>query len=98
MFPTPTLPDEPGCLCVLIHAGTFPALTGPCTLTYGGQTFQATVGTNDPSVWRCTVWVGGTVYVAELKSDVPTPPNLTELMMHLAEHHDLWKIKASSTP
>lgn len=80
-----------GSICLLKHRGTMPSTTWngePPTKTVNGIPFVGSVGTNDPSIWTCALWIDGKFWKAELKSDfrLDTPPSHHELRSHLQEH------------
>lgn len=68
-----------GALSKLIHPGSFPASS-----KLGGTT----IGTNDPAIWQHLLWFDGTVWAAELKSDVLRHVSTLE---ELRSHFDRWQ-------
>jgi hypothetical protein len=97
MRPNP-IPQEPGCLSVLLHPGTFPT-----QICFEAFTFVAgkiipkgipvigSIGTNDPAIWRHVIWWGGRAFEAKLKSDLSGyHASFESLRDHYLQHPDVW--------
>ena len=97
MVPYP-IPDEPGCLSVLLHAGTFPSAVHlsffPIVagkVAKKGIPLIGTVGTNDPAIWRHVIWWGGRAFEAKLKCDVSGyHTSFESLKSHYDQHPEVW--------
>ena len=90
MYPNP-IPENPGCLSVLVHAGSVRPTMDCITLKDGSKLAVPSVGTRDPDVWCHVLWFKGRAYTATLKCDLLSHrPQFEELCEHFDMHPDFW--------
>lgn len=94
MYPRDVTPTDTGCLVRLIQRGE----RGPETSLFAGMLIP-TIGCTKPDVYAVLVWTGGSAYANDdLRSDIlGRPPTIEEILLHLAHHHNRWRLVAHPT-